>query len=88
MFKAKGKKRSLCCFQSISTSVVYYSLSLTACKTYLWTCLSESVSPMYDISYYPFPQIIVLLFGELTIFQLMVANGTLSTANSETRRQK
>lgn len=56
-------------------------MSLTVCKTYLWTCLSESVSSMYHISYYSFTEFIILLFAELTILQLMAANWALSTVS-------
>lgn len=56
-------------------------MSLTACKTYLWTGLSESVSSMYHISYYSFTESIILLFAELTILQLMAANWALSTVS-------
>jgi len=50
----------------------------TAHKTYLWACLSESVGSVYHIPDYPFSEIIIFLFGEVTALQLMVANWALS----------
>lgn len=64
---------------------------LAVCKTYLWTCLSKSVGSMYHIPYYSLTEITVLLLGEVTVLQLMVANWALSTAiivKQENKRKK
>lgn len=65
-------------------------MNLTACKTYLWACLSKHVSSVYHVSYYSFSEIIILLFSEVTILQLMVANWALSAVivKQENRRIK
>lgn len=66
-------------------------MKLAVCKTYLRTCLSESVSSMYHVPYYSLAEITVLLFGEVTVLQLMVANWALTTAitvKQENKRKK
>lgn len=64
---------------------------LAECKTYLRTCLSKSVGSMYHVPYYSLTEITVLLLGEVTVLQLMVANRALSTAmtvKQENKRKK
>lgn len=62
----------------LNTNCVLHS-ERRMCETYLWACLYESVSSMYHIPYYPFSEVIILLFSEVTVLQLMVTNWALST---------
>lgn len=66
-------------------------MNLTVYKTYLWSCLSKSVSSMYHILYYSLTEMTVFLLGEVTVLQLMVADWALSTTiivKQENRRKK
>lgn len=80
MFKAK-KMRSVVFSKYLNIDCILPSkpINLTECKTYLWACLSESVSSMYHVLYYSFSETFIFFFSEVTVLQLMVANRALST---------
>lgn len=65
-------------------------MNLTVQETYLWTCLSESVSSMDDVPYYSLAEIAVLLLAEVTALKLVLANWAFSTAimKQENKRKK